>query len=153
MRAIGSSNEYYLVTVRGMDKPIKMSAIGGQKLAEYLVSNDVKNFVLIKDTDGSERTVRVMTIDRVEKYKGVISSYKTPSELGLPELVTDDDSDADLQILGAYDDLAQAMAAKAAAESGISDDSIVEITKRVDVFTHYEDISSSVNGTAQIRQQ
>jgi len=68
-------------------------------------------------------------------------------------LVPDDDSDADLQILGAYDDLAQAMAAKAAAESGISDDSIVEITKRVDVFTHYEDISASVNGTAQVRQQ
>lgn len=94
MRAIGSNNEYYLVTVRGMDNPIKMSAAGGQKLAEYLVSNDVKNFVLIKDTDGCERTVRVMTIDRVEKYKGVISSYKTPSELGLPELVTDDYEEA-----------------------------------------------------------
>ena len=66
-------------------------------------------------------------------------------------LVPDDDSDADLQILGAYDALAQAMLAKAAAEQGITDDSIVEVTKRVDVFTHYEDVSSTVNGTAQNR--
>jgi hypothetical protein len=45
------------------------------------------------------------------------------------------------------------MAAKAAAESGISDDSIVEISKRVDVFTHYTDVSVSMHGRAQTRQQ
>jgi hypothetical protein len=68
-------------------------------------------------------------------------------------LIPDDDSDLDIQILGIYDDLAQAMAAKAAAESGISDDSIVEISKRVDVFTHYTDVSVSMHGRAQTRQQ
>ena len=66
-------------------------------------------------------------------------------------LIPDDDSDADLQILGAYDDLSQAMIAKAAGEAGITDDSIIEITKRVDVFTHYQDISGTENGSAQTR--
>lgn len=74
-------------------------------------------------------------------FKGLYQLWRVP----------DEDSDDDLELLGAYDDLAQAMLAKAAAEQGISDDSIVEITKRVDVFTHYEDVSSTVNGTAQNR--
>lgn len=66
-------------------------------------------------------------------------------------LIPDDDSDQDLQILGAYDDLSQAMLAKAAGERSIKDDSIIEITKRVEVHAHYEDVTVSVNGVAQSR--
>ena len=89
MKAIGSNNSYYNVFVRGMDSPIRMSETGGAKLASYL-EGQPGVFVHIKDTGGNEHTIRVMTIDRVQKYEPQRSSYKTVDELQLPQLVTDD---------------------------------------------------------------
>lgn len=84
-----------------------------------------------------------------------MSRPSNPFFIGLYQLwvIPDDDSDRDLELLGAYDDLAQAMIAKDAAQRGITDDSLLEITKRVDVQTHYQDATISVAGSVQNRQQ
>lgn len=88
MKAIGSSNGYYNVFVRGMDNPIRMTDSGGEKLATYLEGTP-SMFVHIKDTDGAEYTLRVSTIDRLQKFKPQRSSYKTVEELRMPDLVGD----------------------------------------------------------------
>lgn len=89
MKAIGSSNTYFNVYVRGMEAPIKMSETGGEKLSTYLVG-EPGMFIHIKDVEGSEHTIRVTTIDRVQKYEPQRSSYKTVEELRLPDLVGND---------------------------------------------------------------
>lgn len=85
MKAIGSSSSWYNVHVRGMQKPLKMSVDGGQKLSAYL-EKEPGMFVHIKDTSGNEYTIRTMTIDRVEKSRPAGDMYKTAEELRLPEL-------------------------------------------------------------------
>ena len=90
MKAIGSNTNVYYVYVRGMAKPIRMDAVKGQKLSDYLTSDNTSAFVHITDTDGDERTIRVTTIDRVEKAKAMNAVYKTFDELKLPQLVSDD---------------------------------------------------------------
>lgn len=77
---------------------------------------------------------------------------KGRTEKKLDELLAADRK-GNIQLLGAYDDLAQAMLAKAAGEAGITDDSYIVVTKRVEVHTHYEDASISVAGVAQNRGQ
>lgn len=89
VKAIGSSNTYYNVYVRGIDSPIRMSEDGGVKLSMYLEGTPGM-FIHIKDTNGDEHTIRVMTIDRVQKYQPSRSSYKTIDELNLPQLVEGD---------------------------------------------------------------
>ncbi len=85
MKAIGSSNGYYVVAIRGLEKPIRMSINGGEKLSKYLVG-DVGMFVEIKDTSGVIRVIRTATIDRVERYEPTQTHYKTADELGMPDL-------------------------------------------------------------------
>lgn len=90
MQAIGSSDSYYNVYVRGMEKPVRMSANGGKALSDYLVGDDVKQFVTIKDTRGIERVFRTNTIDRVEEYTSTATVSKSWESLSLPDLVGED---------------------------------------------------------------
>lgn len=89
MKAIGSSSAYFNIYVRGMETPIKMSEAGGAKLAAYL-EGQPGAFVHIKDVAENEHTIRVMTIDRVQKYEPHRSAYKTVDEMRMPDLVGKD---------------------------------------------------------------
>ena len=86
MKAIGSSNTYYQVFVRGIDRPIRLSAEGGEKLSSYLTGENINQFVQITDQSRNSRVIRTSTIDRVEKCQPQSTGYKTVAELGLPEL-------------------------------------------------------------------
>ncbi len=87
MKAIDSNDKCYQIYVRGMAQPIKMTHDGGQKLASYL-EKEPSAFVHIKDVAGKEYTIRTMTIDRIEKFDPQRLKYKTPKELGMPDLST-----------------------------------------------------------------
>lgn len=86
MRQIGSSDGHYLVFIRDMAKPLRLSQEGGERLSNYLTSDNINQFVQITDTDKQVRVVRTSTIERVEKYSSVSTSYKTADELKLPDL-------------------------------------------------------------------
>lgn len=63
--------------------------------------------------------------------------------------IPDDDSDQDIQIVGVFDDLAQAMASKLAGEASTKDDGEFTITKLVEIEAHYNDVTIAVQGTVQ----
>lgn len=89
MKSIGSSSDYYAIHVRGMDKPIKMSIDGGEKLSSYLTKGETNQFVEIVDINRISRVIRVLTIDRIERVDQKRSRYKTVDELGLPRISQD----------------------------------------------------------------
>ena len=87
MKAIGLSKGWYSVYVRGMESPVRMSEVGGEKLASYL-EKEPSAFVHIKATSGKEYTIRTTTIDRVEKFEPSRTGYKTVTELNMPNLAS-----------------------------------------------------------------
>lgn len=84
MRQLNSKN-YHTVRVTLKDGTINMPARKGDELMQFLTSDNNISHIMITDVNGKQSVVNKYEIKSVAPLTAE-SRYKTPQELGMPEL-------------------------------------------------------------------